>query len=48
VRPVDDEVGGGGSASVSLNGGGAPVTFDGSGRVLQHPANTGKMSHDFN
>jgi hypothetical protein len=33
-RSVDDEVGGGREAAVSLNGGGAPVTFDGSRRVL--------------
>jgi hypothetical protein len=45
---VDDEVGGGGSTAMSLNGGGAPVTFDGSRRVLQHPADTRKMRCDFN
>jgi hypothetical protein len=35
-------------AAVSLNGGGAPVTFDGFGRVQRHPANTGKMRCNFN
>jgi hypothetical protein len=45
---VDDEVGGCGLAAVSLNGGDALMTFDGSGRVLHHPIDTGKMSHDFN
>jgi hypothetical protein len=41
-------VGRGGSVAVSLNGGGAPMTFDGSGRVLQHPVATGKTRCDFN
>jgi uncharacterized protein (AIM24 family) len=45
---VNDEVGGGGSVVVSLNGGDALVTFHGSGRVMQHPADTGKMRCDFN
>jgi hypothetical protein len=34
--------------AVSLNDGGAPVTFDGFGRVLQHPTDTGKMRRDIN
>jgi hypothetical protein len=31
---VDDEVGRGGSVAVSLNGGGTPVNFNGSGRIM--------------